>query len=63
MVHEQLVEIRMRYEVKIESINPNPIGLFEGLESMGGGALWPPPPDLGNARTDRLETWHRYKTS
>ena len=25
--------------------NPNPIGLFEGLESMGG-PLWPPPPQI-----------------
>ena len=24
-------------------LNPNPIGLFEGLESIGGGPLWPPP--------------------
>ena len=27
-------------------LNPNPIGLFEGLESMGGGPLWPPPPQI-----------------
>ena len=34
------------------SINPNPIGLFWGLESIGGGGggeFWPlPPSDLGN---------------
>ena len=25
------------------NLNPNPIGLFEGLESIGGGPIWPPP--------------------
>ena len=36
-------------------LNPNPIGLFWGLESIGGGGggggagiLTPPPSDLGN---------------
>ena len=29
-------------------INPIPIGLFRGLESIGGGADLAPPSDLGN---------------
>ena len=56
-------EIQSVLLLGLEKINPNPIGLFEGLESIGGGAIMAPPSDLGNARTDRLETWHRYKTS
>ena len=23
--------------------NPNPIGIYGGLESIGGGPIWPPP--------------------
>ena len=32
----------------ILKLNPIPIGLFRGLESMGGGGglIWPPPPQI-----------------
>ena len=41
-----------------KGINPNPIGLFWGLESIGGGggAQAPPPPLRSRQLMDRL-TW------
>ena len=39
-----------------DNLNPNPIGLFWGLESMGGpgGAVLPPPPLRSQQIMDRL---------
>ena len=31
------------YLWELDVLNPNPTGLFEGLESTGGGLIWPPP--------------------
>ena len=46
------------------ALNPIPIGLFRGLESIGGGADLAPPPQISATNgTDWLENWHSRKTS
>ena len=41
------IEVRSE-ECRKSRINPIPIGLFRGLESIGGGGGWfgPPPPQI-----------------
>ena len=41
------------------TFNPNPTGLFEGLEPTGGGAILAPPSDLGRGSRDRRENLHQ----